>query len=313
MGSRPVSAVEITTSRAASNMMALREMLKVTTATLKLGSRRLKNISSKTRSYSSKTSLTMESQTLRAAYKEQFLPRTYMDVYGRLTGEAITSMAENLHRIFQSDLAQGGSLLDVGTGPTLLTSLLASSRFNDIVLSDLVEANRLELQKWLNKDEDAIDWTFRAEEVAAIEECSDVKKGALEILERTRKAIRKVVPCDVLEPRVLPEEHREAFDVVLSVGCLDSAAADHESFRSAVRNVGTLAKQGGLLIIVGAGGVKSYPLGTADITHANLTENVLKEAVICAGFEMKQYQYKILGLVVGSPDTFRFCLAARKT
>ncbi|CAN7949130.1 unnamed protein product, partial [Ixodes pacificus] len=143
------------------------------------------------------------------------------------------------------DLAQGESLLEVGSGPTLLSSLLASSRFNYIVLSDLVEANRLELQKWLNKDEDAIDWTFRAEEIAAMEGCSDVKKGALEILERTRKAIRKVVPCDVLEPGVLPEEHRETFDVIVSPGCLESAAADHESFQSAVHNVGTLAKPGG--------------------------------------------------------------------
>lgn len=36
-------------------------------------------------------------------------------------------------------------------------------------MSDLVEANRLELMKWLNKDEDALDWTFRAEKVAVVE------------------------------------------------------------------------------------------------------------------------------------------------
>lgn len=66
-------------------------------------------------------------------------------------------------------LAQGESLLDLGSGPVILNALLASSRFKHIVLSDLVEDNRLELNKWLKKDEDAIDWTFRAEMVAALE------------------------------------------------------------------------------------------------------------------------------------------------
>ncbi|KAG0442332.1 hypothetical protein HPB47_015733 [Ixodes persulcatus] len=77
----------------------------------------------------------------------------------------------------------------------------------------------------------------------------DKKKGASEILERTRWAIRKVVPCDVLEPGMLPEEHRETFDDVLSSGCLNLDTADHESFRRALSNVGNLVKSGGLLFL----------------------------------------------------------------
>ncbi|CAN7950485.1 unnamed protein product [Ixodes pacificus] len=209
-------------------------------------------------------------------------------------------------------LAQGETLLDVGSGPMILNALLASSRFKHIVLSDLVESNRLELNKWLKKDEDAIDWTFRAEMIAALEGYGDVKKGAFEILERTRSAIRKVVPCDVLEPGVLPEEHRETFDVIVSTGCLESATADHESFRRVVCNVGTLAKPGGLLILVGAGRVKSYPVGTVDFAHANVTEDVLKQAVAEAGFEMKVFLPQKIPKFIENIDEFFFVLAARK-
>ncbi|KAG0413156.1 hypothetical protein HPB47_009698, partial [Ixodes persulcatus] len=158
------------------------------------------------------------------------------------------------------NLAQGETLLDVGSGPILLAALLASSRFKHIVLSDLVEGSRLELNKWLDKSEDAIDWTHRAEQIAALEGYSDIKKGALEILERTRSAIRKVVSCDVLEPGVLPEEHRESFNVVMSAGCLDAATTDHESFRMALFNVGKLVENGGLLLLLGTCGLKSYPV-----------------------------------------------------
>lgn len=68
-----------------------------------------------------------------------------------------------------SDLIQGQTLLDVGSGPMLLCSLVASSRFKHIVLSDLLERNRLELNKWLNNHKDAIDWTTPAETIAAFE------------------------------------------------------------------------------------------------------------------------------------------------
>lgn len=121
-----------------------------------------------------------------------------------------------------------------------------------------------------------------------------------------------MVPCDVLEPGVLPEEHRETFDVVLSCSCLESATTDHESFRSAVCNVGTLAKPGGRLVLVGVGGSKRYPVGTADFVQANVTENVVKQAVADAGFQMEEYRTKNLKLLLGSPGAFTFVLAARK-
>ncbi|KAM7297538.1 nicotinamide N-methyltransferase-like [Ixodes scapularis] len=252
----------------------------------------------------------MTSQALRNAYKEQFLARSYLDDH--LTGKISSSQMEKLHSFFQSDIIQGETLLELGSGPVLLSSLMASSRFKHIVLSDLVEGNRLEINKWINEEEDAIDWSLTAEHIAAFEGYSDIKKGALEILERTRTAIRKVIPCDVLEPGVLPMEHREIFDVVFSSGCLDAAAADHESFRRVICNVAPLVKPGGLLVIMGAGGVKSYPVGTVDFPYSNLTEIVLKESVTDAGFKIETYQPKELGSFLGNSDVFMFKLVARK-
>ncbi|KAM7298908.1 putative nicotinamide N-methyltransferase [Ixodes scapularis] len=293
-------------------MIALREWLKVGTAVFKCGTRRPKAFSPKTSSYSSDTLGSMASQALRDSYKKNFLVQDYMEMYAHYPPEGAALAGRRLRGIFHSDLVQGDTLLEVGSGPSVWCSLVASSRFKHIVLSDIVEANRLELEKWLNKDEDAIDWTTRAEEIADLEGYSDKKKGALEILERTRSAIRKVLPCDVLEPGVLPEEHRETFDVVLSSGCLDSATADHESFRRALSNVGDLAKPGGLLVLVGAGGVKSYPVGNVDFPHANLTKDALYQAVADAGFQMKLYRSVAFGATLDSPDVFRFVLAARK-
>ncbi|XP_040071041.1 indolethylamine N-methyltransferase [Ixodes scapularis] len=296
-----------------SNMTALREMLKVTTAALKLGGRRIKGIvSHKSRSFSLDTFGSKETRALRNTYKNKFLPRNYADEYGRYIGEGVSTELEVLYNIFQSGLVQGNTLLDLGSGPVVTNVLVGSSRCNHIVMSDLVEANRLELMKWLNKDEDALDWTFRAEKVAVVEGYTDPRKGALETIERTRLAVRKVIPCDVLEPGVLPEEHRQTFDVIISSGCLESATADHESFRKAVCNVGTLARPGGLLVLLGAGGVKSYPVGGVAFAHANLTEKVVEEAIKDAGFQMEVYHPHRVGEFVENPNVFTFVLAARK-
>ncbi|CAN7984311.1 unnamed protein product [Ixodes pacificus] len=248
------------------------------------------------------------SQTLIAAFEGNFVGRDYAALKN---GSGNTFHQEELHRIFQSDLARGKTLLEVGVGPIAWYSFMSSYRFNDIVLSDLVEDNRKELEKWLHKSEDAIDWTDRAEQVAALEGYSDVKKGASEIMERTRSSIRKVCPCNVLEPGVLPEEHRETFDVVLSCNCLESATADHESFRSVVKNVGSLVKPGGLFLLGGLGGLKSYFMGNANFNMANVTEDVIKEAVTDAGFQLQVYRAKNTE-IAGNAGAFAFILAARK-
>ncbi|XP_040074848.1 indolethylamine N-methyltransferase-like [Ixodes scapularis] len=248
----------------------------------------------------------VESQKLIAHFKKTFVGKSYA---ARKKGPGNIFHQEELHRIFQSDLAQGKTLLEVGVGPLVWYSFMSSNRFNDIVLSDLVEDNRKELEKWLNKCEDAIDWTYRAEQVAALEGYSDVKKGASEIMERTRSSIRKVVPCNVLEPGVLPEEHKETFDVVLSCNCLESATADHESFRSVVNNVGSLVKPGGLFLLGGMSSVKSFFPKNIGVNAEDLSEDLIKGAVTNAGFQLKVYRTKNIE-IAGNPGAFSFILAA---
>ncbi|CAN7949628.1 unnamed protein product, partial [Ixodes hexagonus] len=200
----------------------------------------------------------------------------------------------------------------MGSGPMVCASFLSSIHFNDIVLSGLFEDNRLELNKWLDKNEDALDWTSHVEEVAALKGYSDIKKGALEIQESARSSIRKVVPCDVLAPGVFPEEHMGTFDAVLSCNCLEAAAVDHESFQRVVSNIGALAEPGGLLVLTGIGGKDGYSVGNADFLMAKVTESVLEQAAENNGFQIQVYRAKDVAVVLEMPEAFTFVLAARK-
>ncbi|CAN7951372.1 unnamed protein product, partial [Ixodes pacificus] len=218
------------------------------------------------------------------------------------------------HCVPSTDLEQGKTLLDVGSGPTVNFVLSASSRYKDIVLSDLVEANRIELEKWLSGRESVVNLEFYAKIVAALEGCSDVKRRVGELAERTRTVVRKVIPCDVMKPGVLPEEHRESFDAVLCCNCLETAALDHVSYRRLVCNLAGLVKPGGLLILAGVGGLAMYPVGDEEFPMADLTEEVIKEALTDAALKVEVYRTKMYD---GDDEEarrkrFGFVVAARK-
>lgn len=54
---------------------------------------------------------------------------------------------------------KGHRLLDVGCGPCVNVAVPASENFDQIVLSDFLQSNLDEVQRWLNGDPQAIDWS----------------------------------------------------------------------------------------------------------------------------------------------------------
>ncbi|KAM7298894.1 nicotinamide N-methyltransferase [Ixodes scapularis] len=182
------------------------------------------------------------------------------------------------------------SLLDVGCGPTTYNVFPVTKSVPEVVLSDLVLGNRLEVEKWLKGTPDAMDWSCYTESLARLEGFSDIKRGAEEITARTRKAIRKVVPGDVLVPGVLPEEHQEKFDVVLSCLCLEAASPDEATFRTAFQNVGDLVLEGGLLILCGVLGCREYSVGGVKFPCLCLKPDTVKDALVRAGFKVNLWR-----------------------
>ena len=62
-----------------------------------------------------------------------------------------------------------GDLLDLGTGPSI-TSVISASKYCDtITVSDYSPGNRRYLQQWIDRDEDAFDWTPYISFVASLE------------------------------------------------------------------------------------------------------------------------------------------------
>ncbi|XP_040282719.1 nicotinamide N-methyltransferase-like isoform X3 [Bufo bufo] len=125
------------------------------------------------------------------AYIDNFNARDYLQTSyapgkGILFGEWIEFATRNLHETFTTGGVRGDTLLDFGTGASIYHLLSACEVFDKIIVSDLLEQNRAEFKKWLNKDPDAFDWTPIIKRVCELEgnrEDSEKKAEKLRILE----------------------------------------------------------------------------------------------------------------------------------
>jgi len=88
-----------------------------------------------------------------------FLSTFYNTVDGYKHGGAMhTTFAENWHLIFHSGDINGRRLLDIGTGPSIMSSIPASRNFKELYWSDIAECNLQVLRNWLDRNPCRHDW-----------------------------------------------------------------------------------------------------------------------------------------------------------
>ncbi|XP_051926836.1 phenylethanolamine N-methyltransferase [Hippocampus zosterae] len=182
-----------------------------------------------------------------------------------------------LHRAFTEGDMSGELLVDIGSGPTLYQVLSGCEVFNEVVLTDFLEANRKELRRWLQGDETcSLDWTPYLQHVCKLE--GRRASAWTEKAAKLRQAITDILPIDVhrpqpLDPRVLPSA---GADCLVSCFCLESVSPDLAAFTRALGHIGKLLRPGGHLLLIGALGESFYfggpgvkipvvPLGEAEV------------------------------------------------
>lgn len=113
-------------------------------------------------------------------------------------------------------------------------------------------------------------------------------------MRRIRKATKKVVPCNVLLPQVLPEEHWEMFDVVLSILCLEAAAKDKDTYETALGHVVDLVKPGGIIVLGGMCGNPGYFVGQTWFPDLRISEETIRGAFKALKLEVIRWEVRPL-------------------
>ncbi|KAE8592178.1 hypothetical protein XENTR_v10018674 [Xenopus tropicalis] len=102
--------------------------------------------------------------------------------------------------------------------------------------------------------------------------------------EKLRGKIKQVLLCDVsksnpLEPVMLPK-----VDCLISTVCLEAACRNYDSYKTALKNLSTLLKPGGHLLMAGDLGANYYEVGSNKVFSLPVNEAFLRKAVNESGY-----------------------------
>ncbi|NXG20004.1 NNMT methyltransferase, partial [Grallaria varia] len=238
-------------------------------------------------------------------YQQSFNPQAYLKEFYSMSDDkegANTLLMQNLrslHKMFSLDGLKGDTLIDVGCGPTIYQLLSACECFQEIIALDYTDQNRRELEKWLRNEEGAFDWVPVVKYVCELE--GDREKWA-EKQEKVRKKVKQVLKCDVTKANPTGPVSLPPADCIVSTLCLEGACKDLPTFRSALKNIGTLVKPGGHLVMVTVLGETYYAFNQQVFSCLCLEKHEVEAAVEAAGFEVRLSEAQPYALIDETMD-----------
>ncbi|KAG8569236.1 hypothetical protein GDO81_014312 [Engystomops pustulosus] len=250
-------------------------------------------------------------------YIDEFNPVDYYQTYyapgqGIFIDEWKEFVLQNLHETFGPGGVKGDVLIDFGAGPTIYNLLSACEVFKTIITSDFLEQNREQLEKWLRKDPNALDWTHVAKYVCGLEGDSNnwEKKEAT-----LRRKVTKVLKCDALAEKPYGAEPMPQADCITSCLCLEVPSKDLEAFTNILKKLKELLKPGGHVVIQSVLNCTFYYVGTKWFSCLSLTKGELEKAFREAGYEI--VKIKVIprmdksGMAIADQDSYYYVHARR--
>ena len=180
------------------------------------------------------------------------------------------------------------SILDYGSGPSILTAISAAAKASEIILSDYTEENRASIGQWLDNTTSAVDWSIYFRYIV-VELEGKTESDIASRKEQVRKLTKAVVPCDItLDPPIESGYHRQ-YDVVVASLVLTVSSRSQKDYLNNLKKLIKMVKPGGRIMIYDAersdteGGF--YVVGGAKFSYPSVTSDLVSEALKSHGFD----------------------------
>ncbi|XP_078538461.1 nicotinamide N-methyltransferase-like [Lissotriton helveticus] len=227
---------------------------------------------------------------LKDLYQKEFDTERFFQTYYNPNSEEyveypiLTFILENLHKTFSSGEVKGDLLIDIGSGPSIHTIISACECFKEIIASDWTDTNRQAYERWLRNEPGAFDWTPVLSMVCELEgdrtKCAEKEK-------KIRATVKQVLKCDVTESNPLNPVILPPADCLVTSLCLEAACTDLNTYTQALRNITTLLKTGGHLVLIGVIGCNNYQVGQKLFPDLHLSEEFVKTTITSNGYVIK--------------------------
>ena len=189
--------------------------------------------------------------------------------------------------VFQS-LPACLSILDYGSGPSIVTAISAAAKASEIILSDYTEGNRASIREWLDNTTSAIDWSVYFRYVV-VELEGKTESEIASRKEQVRKLTKAVVPCNITQDPPIESGYHRQYDVVVTNLVVTAASHSQKDFLNNLKKLIKMVKPGGTIMIYDAersdteGGF--YVVGGTKFSYRSVTSDFVSEALKSAGFD----------------------------
>ena len=213
-------------------------------------------------------------------YLDKFSPLSYLNTYVDIEGRR--HMLNCYHKAF-SALPRDITILDYGSGPSIVGAISAAAKASSIVLSDYSPANRQCVRDWLENKPGAFDWdphfSFVVKELEGGSD-EDVLKRKQDV----RRLVNEIAHCDLTQDPPIEEKYNKLYDIVISSFVLESVATSYEDYLSMMHRITKLINPGGTLLLYGIENNDSYTVGDFIFKDFPVSSERVITTMNCCGF-----------------------------
>ena len=158
--------------------------------------------------------------------------------------------------------------LDVGSGPTIHQIVPLIPYVKELHVSDFMQDNLEEIRAFLSDESSAHNWDVYIQYVLDLE-------GKGEMIEQRKKTMKKIItqflPIDIRKKH--PLNTKKTYPLVTSFYCADSITNDKKLWECYVKNIFTLVKPGGIILLEALRNSDGYQVAKNHFPSAHINEH----------------------------------------
>ncbi|XP_069802677.1 nicotinamide N-methyltransferase-like [Dendropsophus ebraccatus] len=199
--------------------------------------------------------------------------------------ESMAEPTKRLHKVFSSGLVKGDSLLVMSVGAMVYPLFSASNVFSNIYVMDTTDASVKHFKQWLEKGDEATDWSDASKLVCQLEGNPDAWK---EKEEQARRAVKGVFKYNLVDGCCNLSVVVPPVDCVLIAYHFNVSCKTKEDFKNSLKTFTSWLKIGGHLVLFIALNMTFYRVGHCKFTALTVDEKFVREEVTNAGFTIEK-------------------------
>ncbi|KAM4642107.1 indolethylamine N-methyltransferase-like [Discoglossus pictus] len=235
----------------------------------------------------------MDSKPRKIYHEDDFDANQFIDTYCSskadkiLQEEAVLTPMRLLHKELASGHIKGDTLIDFSVGPIIYHLFTICEFFKDITVLETNDLCIKELEKWINMDSDAFDWSHASKFIVDLEGNSAGWQKKEEMVKRT---IKQILKCDLTKenptyPVVLPK-----VDCLLTACGLEVISQDHDQYSKNLKKISRMLKLGGHLILFGILNASFYMVGKNKFHFTTYNDIFLRKVIGDAGYLIRSFE-----------------------